>query len=213
MRKINLAGGIAIACLLTPTTPAQAIPIEQHLESVVSHLVGVMDTSAQAAANPDVPNIRMTTCKVQLAEDPNSVYLYQEQALTQRLSQPYHQHFLQIKSSADAQIVESKSFKPLNPEIWIGLCNKLESQRLIKSSDLGESVCIVFLRPLITIYIGQTQPGGCPTNVRGAVKITNTIILHSTGMDTSDRGFDADGNQVWGAVDQPYQFRWLQEQD
>jgi hypothetical protein len=63
----------------------------------------------------------------------------------------------------------------------------------------------------VTIYVGETQPGGCPANVRGAVKITNTIILNSAGMETWDRGFDANGKQVWGAQDESYQYRWLQK--
>jgi hypothetical protein len=29
-------------------------------------------------------------------------------------------------------------------------------------------------------------------------------------MDTWDRGFDEEGNQVWGAENQGYQFRWVQ---
>ncbi|NEO03426.1 MAG: hypothetical protein F6K50_51450 [Moorea sp. SIO3I7] len=61
-------------------------------------------------------------------------------------------------------------------------------------------------------YIGQTPEDGCPTNYRGAVSITNTIILHKEGMDTLDRGFDAAGNLVWGAKDLPYQFRWVEPQ-
>jgi hypothetical protein len=30
-------------------------------------------------------------------------------------------------------------------------------------------------------------------------------------MDTQDRGFDAAGNLVWGAKEQPYQFRWVEK--
>jgi hypothetical protein len=28
-------------------------------------------------------------------------------------------------------------------------------------------------------------------------------------MDTWDRGFDANGNQVWGADGESYQYRWV----
>ena len=90
----------------------------------------------------------------------------------------------------------------------IGLCDLPESQRKLELTEVGESVCSVFLRRLVTIYLGETQPGGCPAKVKGAVKITNTIVLYSSGMDTWDRGFDAEGNQVWGAVEDSYQFRW-----
>ena len=166
-----------------------------------------MDTSAQAAANPDKANVRMTTCRVQMvdAADANSVFLYQEQALGDRLDQPYRQRFLQI--SANGQTVVSQSFKPQNAQAWINGCNQ-SAPRLVQE-DLGKSVCSVYLMPLIAVYVGNTPASGCPANVRGAVKITNTIVLHADGMDTYDRGFDAAGNQVWGADDESYQFRWV----
>ena len=210
---------IAVAFLWAAATPAQAVPasvpIEQEVQDVVSHLVGVMDTSAQAAANPKAPNVRMTTCKVTVENADTSlntrpsVFLYQEQALSQRLSEPYRQRFLRIAPSADGQSVESRAFRPPTAESLIGLCDRAEAERVVKQSDLGEVTCSVFLRPVGENYVGQTPSQGCPTNVRGAVRITNTITLHPTGMDTQDRGFDAAGNMVWGAKEQPYQFRWV----
>jgi hypothetical protein len=69
----------------------------------------------------------------------------------------------------------------------IGLCNQPEAKRVIRQSDIGEVTCSVFLKPEGENYVGQTPTAGCPTNVRGAVRITNTILLHQAGMDTQDR--------------------------
>jgi hypothetical protein len=195
--------------------PALAIPLDRQVEEVVAHLVGIMDTTTQAKIKPQAPSVRMTTCKIQLLESDRdtspSVYLYQEQALTKSLDKPYRQRFLKIFASLDGQNVESKSFKPLKTETWIGFCQKKESERLVSLQEFQDVGCSVFLKPVITIYIGQTQPGGCATKVKGAAKITNTVILHSQGMDTTDRGFDEQGKQVWGAVEDTYQFRWRKE--
>ena len=202
---------VTAACLAA-TPSAAAIPIEQHVEAVVSHLVGSMDTSAQAAANPDKANVRMTTCKLEVDNAAqNSAYLYQEQALSDELDQPYRQRFLEITPSDDAQTVISKSYQPSNPETLINFCDQSAAERQVQLSDFGEPVCSVFLKPLLAVYVGQTPSGGCAANVRGAVTITNTIVLHSQGMDTFDRGFDAEGKQVWGAKDESYQFRWLNQ--
>lgn len=210
----NKSSCLTFAILLTAANPAQAVPIEQQMQDVVSHIVGVMDTSAQAAANPKAPNVRMTTCKVKVENaDINtrpSVFLYQEQAMSESLNSPYRQRFLQITLTPDAQKVESVAFRPPTPATWKGFCNQPEQMRLVKKSDIGESSCRVILQPEAENYRGETPSEGCPTNVRGAVKITNTILLHQTGMDTQDRGFDAAGNLVWGAKEQPYQFRWVE---
>ena len=204
---------IIIGSFVTTALPTNAqVPIQQQVKEVVTHLVGVMDTSNQAKATPGAPNVRMTTCKVQVItteQNPDAVFLYQEQALTKKLSKPYRQRFLRIAPTTNNSQVESKAFKPVNPQAWIGLCSKLETQRVVQRRELEESNCSVFLKNTGDYYIGETASGGCPTNFRGATRITNTIILHQSGMDTRDRGFDATGKQVWGAKEQPYQFRWL----
>lgn len=171
-----------------------------------------MDTTAQAATNPKIRSVRMTTCKVPLKEDAQGIYLYQEQALTQQLDNPYRQRILAIKTTADPQVIASESFKPVQPQTLVGFCQRPEAMRQISKQDLGESICQVFLKPIKNGYQGETPPQGCPANVRGAVKVTNTVILHSGGMDTWDRGFDAQGKQVWGAENESYQYRWITPQ-
>jgi hypothetical protein len=176
---------------------------------IAARLEGIMDTSAQAAANPKVSNVRMTTCRVQVldAQTEDSVFLYQEQALAQKLAQPYRQRFLQISQSSLSQSVRSLSFKPANPTAWVNFCNAPPEKRTIKVTDLGNPVCSVFLKQSGDDFIGFTPVNGCPANVRGAVRITNRIVLHKTGMETWDRGYDANGKQVWGAKTESYQFR------
>ncbi|MBE9193626.1 chromophore lyase CpcT/CpeT [Gloeocapsopsis crepidinum LEGE 06123] len=210
------------AAVFTCVSQVNAVPANtqsssaQQVQEVVSHLNGAMDTSAQARANPNAPNVRMTTCKVKVKNAaaiarPHAVFMYQEQALSQRLSQPYRQRFLRIAPSVDNNSIESAVFRPPTPQAWIGLCNKPEAQRIIDVKDIGTSNCSVFLRRQQQNYIGETSASGCPSNYKGAVRITNRITLHQAGMDTWDRGFDAAGNQVWGAQSEAYQFRWIRE--
>jgi hypothetical protein len=130
--------------------------------------------------------------------------------MSQNLAKPYRQRFLKIAPSADNQSVESQSFKPPITEALIGLCSKPEAKRVVKLTDIGAAKCSVFLKPDGENYIGETPEAGCPSDYKGAVKVTNRILLHSTGMDTLDRAFDAAGNQVWGSKGEPYQFRWVQ---
>ncbi len=187
--------------------------LQQQVEEVASMLEGRMDTSAQASTNPKVSRVRMTTCRVRVGssdspwENKGAIFLYQEQALFTKLSQPYRQRFLQISPSSFSQTVRSRSFKPTTPGNWIGFCDKPESERVLASSDLGSRVCEVFLKRSSQSYLGNTPVDGCPANVRGAVRITNHIELTTSGMNTWDRGFDAQGKQVWGAQSDSYQFQ------
>ncbi len=218
MNNTSISTLLALTCAFTSGTAAYAdtaskLPIEQQVKEVVSHLDGAMDTSAQANANPKAPNVRITTCKVKVTDvaalNRPQAFLYQEQALSQKLAQPYRQRFLRIAPSTDRRRVESAVFKPPTPKAWIGLCDKPEAERVVKIGDIGKSNCSVFLQPQGNRYVGETKAGGCPSDYKGAVRITNRIVLYKTGMDTWDRGFDAAGKQVWGAKDSAYQFRWV----
>ena len=205
MNHIWQLGLIGVLCI---PSPVLATPELDHVRAVVNHLEGKMDTSARTAAGGRV-GVRMTTCKVRLRDRPERVYLYQEQSLKKSLDSPYRQRFLQIEAGEEKDTVISQSYKPINSQKWIGLCDRPERQRVVNSQEMSQPVCSVLLKPKVSIYVGTTPPEGCPTKVRGAVKITNMIILHDRGMDTWDRGFDAEGNQVWGAKNESYQFRWL----
>ncbi|VXD12542.1 chromophore lyase CpcT/CpeT [Planktothrix paucivesiculata] len=194
----------------------QTDPMQGHIQQVTSYLTGIMETSAQAKAIPDAPSVRMTTCEVKLKNTDSSVqhskgvFLYQEQALTRNLSKPYRQRVLNILPSIDKNSIESVSFKPINSTNWIGLCQKPLSERLISVQEIENVNCSVFLKPVGTQYIGETQPEGCVTNLKGAVKVTNRIKLDEKGMETQDRGFDAQGKQVWGAKNRPYQYQKIE---
>ncbi len=235
--SINLI--IAIVSYFWTIAPVNAVPTETPIsptetninntadvQNIVAYLVGVMDTSEQAATNKKVANVRMTTCKItvipsennnpdknNLSNTNNSIFLYQEQAVAEKFNEPYRQRFLEILSDDRGQNqVESKSYKPINMEKWIGFCDKPETERIVPTTELGTYVCSVFLTKsaanyMKPLYLGETQTGGCPANVRGATSISNTIYLFPDGMNTWDRGFDANGNQVWGAANEAYKFR------
>jgi hypothetical protein len=76
---IALFSSTSTAAYSRPALNIQSVPMQQQVGEVVSHLVGVMDTSAQAQANPKAPNVRMTTCKVSVEntkKSPKVVFLY-----------------------------------------------------------------------------------------------------------------------------------------
>ncbi|NET35746.1 MAG: chorismate mutase [Cyanothece sp. SIO1E1] len=207
---ILLRTTLTVAAMLPMTSPSLAEPLTpQAVSEVAEYLIGVMDTSQQAAANPDFVSVQITTCAIAPPNpEPDSIYLYQEQALSSDLTAPYRQRFLQLTLSADQQRVESHNFKPQEPEHWIGLCDQ-PNPVLTTQADLGTPICPIALRPSSLGYVGSTPAGGCPVTLRGATRLTNVVVLHTDGMDTWDRGFDDSGTQLWGAQREPYRYRWV----
>ena len=208
--QVSLSGSLFLIAT-NIASHAESVPAAHLVESVVSHLVGIMDTTAQATTDHSAPKVRMTTCRINLLGKSDAIYLYQEQALVENLNQPYRQRFLAIRLGNTPGTVESQAYKITEPDKLVGICGQGPDLPRLSPLLLGESLCSVYLKSKEKGYVGITQAEGCPTNIRGAVKITNTIFLHQQGMDTWDRGFDAAGNQVWGAQDKPYEFRWIND--
>ena len=205
MRK-SLAAVLLLGIFVLPA-PAKA-DIPNDLRAIADRLVGVLSTAEQARSNAEAPDVRMITCEVTVADRPAAteptIFLYQEQALRDRPEQPYRQRFLRL-SPTESGAIESAGFEPSDREAWVNFCQQTE--RSIRTADLGKHRCSIFLQPVGNDYLGETPPGGCPANFRGATHITNRVWLMPDGMETWDRGLDDRGNQVWGAEGEPYRFQ------
>lgn len=181
-----------------------------HAQTVANFLTGAMQATIAASGDHTEPlRVQMTTCPVQVDATPSeitppTIALYQEQAIDSSLDQPYRQRVLFLSELGG--IVESFGFRLVDEQHWAGLCGQPIAQRAIKTTDLGEVTCVLRLVPHGEGYWGSTPALGCPSRYRGASYVTNTVRLTETTMETQDRGFDAAGNQVWGANEASYQF-------
>jgi hypothetical protein len=136
----------------TPTLAESALIAQA--QDVADRLEGVMETSKQAIANPKVPNVRMTTCRIQLAQAAlGTIGLYQEQALSGQLDKPYRQRFLLIEPSPYSQSVRSLSFKPSNLTTWINFCDRPISKRVLQPNKLGTPICQIFCGDRVKITL------------------------------------------------------------
>lgn len=216
MGRPNIGGlGMAIALqmgAIAQPSVAQAAPLEAQATEVADRLIGTLSTVHQSLSDRRVPDVRMVTCPVTVTDAesaPGVSFLYQEQAIALTPEQPYRQRFLRIAPHPTSQSVESMAWKPPELASWVGLCQKPLAQRQVRLADLGSPLCQIYLKPAGDRFVGTTPPEGCPTNFRGATRSTNRIVLEANRMETWDRGYDAAGQQVWGAQDESYRFQRL----
>ena len=55
-------------------------------------------------------------------------------------------------------------------------------------------------------FVGGTEGNGCLSGLRGATYATSEVIVGPGRIESWDRGFDAEGVQVWGAEKGAYVF-------
>ncbi|XP_044492639.1 chromophore lyase CRL, chloroplastic-like isoform X3 [Mangifera indica] len=166
-----------------------------HARNVAASLTG-----EKASRDPDnYFNIRMVTCPAAEMVDGSKV-LYFEQAFWRTPQKP----FRQVNSFALREVEEYKNF-----------CDRSKDQRPLPEEvigDIGEHLTTIYLRCCDRgnhcLYEGSSPPGGFPNSWNGATHCTSELaVLKNNEIHTWDRGYDDDGNQVWGVKESPYEFK------
>jgi hypothetical protein len=137
-------------------------------------------------------------------------WLYVEQAMIQTPDKPYRQRmyhlYLQDDSTLVSQVFEFKDPAPLVG--WWKEPKRFDSLKFFALSS--RPGCEVYIRKNKKgQFIGSTQGNDCSSVLRGANYATSEVIIDNAGIRSWDRGWNADQQQVWGAVKGPYIFKKL----
>lgn len=193
-------------------------------DRVAALLCGHFTSAAQAKEDSEYfeVHLHMTRIWPERADGP---WLYVEQAMATALDKPYRQRIYRLTScpSWDASIattcVRSEVFELPNAPDRVGAWS--DPSRFANDSPLSlmqREGCAISLMPARTasgnetsgnggeVWSGSTEGDLCLSTLRGATYATSEVWLSPELLRTWDRGFDAQGTQVWGAKKGPYQF-------
>jgi hypothetical protein len=209
---------------------------ESPTQTLATLLTGSYSSAEQAREDPEFREIvlHMTPIWSDRADGP---WLYVEQAAAGSLDKPYRQRVYQLALSERPDLapgtVESRVFElPGDPLAFAGAWqDPSRFDDLDPATLVARDGCTVFLRPLpteaqpdpasedgtgatssdvpgvATRWAGSTEGNGCSSSLRGARYATSEVIVTPEELRSWDRGFDAEGKQVWGAVKGAYRFR------
>ena len=167
-------------------------------------LNGRFDSADQARQNPAYFSIQLDSCRVE-APDIGEHVLYVEQASMNSLNEPYRQRLYHIQAGENGEIT-STIYSLNNPRAAIGLCSR-DGTANFSATDVSEREgCTVFLTWNGDEFVGSTRGEACSSNLGGASYATSEVILRADSLESWDRGFDANGLQVWGATAGAYVF-------
>ncbi|XP_052883369.1 chromophore lyase CRL, chloroplastic-like isoform X2 [Gossypium arboreum] len=181
VKTLVLIGGAFLLKRLTKSTTRW-----DHAKIVARSLSGEKFSREQASRDPDnYFNFRILTCPATEMVDGSKV-LYFEQAFWRTPQKPFRQRFLMVKPCP----------KDLKCDV----------------EDIAEPLTTLYLnrceRGKRCLYEGSTPPGGFPNSWNGATHFTSELmVLKNNEIHTWDRGYDDEGNQVWGVKEGPYEFK------
>lgn len=216
MRALAVASVLSIALLsgcASTGGPVDGADGPARLDELATRLVGSFSSAEQAIEDPEFRDIRLEMVRIWPERD-DGPWIYIEQAAAESLERPYRQRVYRLVASEDparpAGTIESRVFElPGDPLLFAGAWREPLRFRTIEPKDLiPRDGCTVYLeRGEDGSWFGGTDPESCPSSLRGARYATSEIDIVEDALRTWDRGFDAEGRQVWGAVKGPYVFR------
>jgi hypothetical protein len=203
MHIARLAPVLALASVACTSTP----PPKPDIEVVREWLCGSFSSQAQAqASGGEFFDIRLRVVPIWTARD-DGPWLYVEQASATKLDKPYRQRVYRLRAEGDAVVSEVHAFAK-DPLRWAGQWKDPWAFDAIAPADLVERTgCAVVLRRVDErAFLGATIDKDCPSELAGAAWASSEVRLEAIGMSSWDRGYDAEGKQVWGSTAGPYLF-------
>lgn len=190
------------ACSETESTPEDISP--SVLEEFEAQLAGRFTSEEQSNSDMSYYAVQLHACPVDVPELGENV-LYIEQALVENLSSPYRQRFYVLSDQGD-NWVRSEIYTLDNEDSFVGLCNDTEIASFSADVATLKDGCHVDLQWDGTGFSGQTEESSCSSDMNGASYATSIVETTPNQITSWDQGWDAQGNQVWGAVAGAYVF-------
>lgn len=204
---------IALACtgcVASGPQPSKAIV-------VADLLTGDFSSAEQATLDPEFRNVVLHARRIWAGPSHPSgtgdaVWLYVEQAMAEAQDKPYRQRVYRIVElgGVRAGTVRSEVFELRSPErfvnCWKDACAAIEA--IGPDELIAREGCAIELTSdgATGGWTGSTNAQDCVSTLRGASWASSEVVLLPGVLETWDRGFDAAGQQVWGAVKGPYRF-------
>lgn len=195
----NYLLSLAILLLATATFAQNGAA---HLRNLMT---GTYHSTAQAAADSDFYDITLHMYPVW--KESGKEWLYVEQAVTAMPDRPYRQRMYLIEELAPDSF-RSVVFTLDSAERFIGQWEHPDFFDQFDESILTEREgCAVHLKNISNLkYEGSTLGDSCKSTLRGATYATSQVSMDPDAIVSWDQGFDAEGNQVWGAEKSGYIF-------
>ena len=194
-------------------------PASAPLDALVDAMVGSFSSAAQAESDAAFRHVVLhMTEMTHLAEvAPPVRWLYVEQAMAESRDRPYRQRAYRVRmidadgspDGTDPPQFESAVFEfEGDPLRLAGFWRDPRRLVVIGHDDIRiRDGCEVVLTTAGDRWVGATIEDRCRSSLMGGSYATSEVQIGAEFIRTWDRGYDENGNQVWGSVKGPYEFR------
>lgn len=174
------------------------------IEDLHQLMQGSFNSAEQAAQDSSFFNISLHMYPIW--ED-RGHFLYVEQAVNSMQNKPYRQRIYELER-VDETTFNSHVYRIPNDSLWIGKWKTpKEFDSIEKESLIHLNGCEVVLKYISeNHFAGETGKKSCESKLYGASYAHSEVTITPGTVKSWDRGFDDEGNQIWGAVKSGYIF-------
>lgn len=176
------------------------------LADLTKQLTGFFTTTEQAKQDTSFFDIHLHMVRI-WPDRTDGVWLYVEQAESNALAKPYRQrvnHLWQVNDT----LIHSQVYELPQPLRFVGAWKQTKRlNALTPDSLIGRAGCLVPLqRSSDGRFSGSTPPRTCLSTWKGAAYTTTEVLISNREMISWDRGWNQQGEQVWGSRRGGYRF-------
>jgi hypothetical protein len=202
---------VLLFSLMITNVSAQKTLDAQDLNTLKSYMTGSFSSALQAKNDSDFYEIHLKMKPI-WEERKDGFWLYVEQAIVSALDKPYRQRIYHVSLLNDTTII-SEVFEMKSPLRFAGAHKNISLLKLLSTDSLeARAGCAILLHARSNgTFVGSTKDKDCTSTLRGATYATSEVVINKQKLISWDRGWDAQGKQMWGAVKSGYQFVKLEE--
>ncbi len=195
-------------CLLLLANPALSAPSAS--EQMAAAMTGTFTTAEQARGDQIFRHLTLHAAPI-WTDRMDGLWLYVEQALSDAPEHPYRQLIYQLIALTDGSL-EAHVFDLPEPIAVTGAWKNPSRLGKLTPVDLStQQVCtLVFQIQSDGSFKGGTGVKGYASTLRGASYATTEITVSDQQIMLWDRGYNANGTQVWGSVRGGYLFKKIE---
>lgn len=178
---------------------------DSDLQNLKKMMTGTFTSGAQAARDTNYYDI--TLHMYPIWENQSEIRLYVEQTVTAMPDKPYRQRIYRLEQT-DKTTFTSFVYTFEDPKPFVGAWKDKSAFAAMRPSDvrLKEGCEVVLEKQSNGTFSGKTGAKSCPSSLRGAAYATSEVTVLPGKIVSWDQGWNAAGEQVWGATAGGYEF-------
>jgi len=197
-----------ILIMCAAPTPEQS----DDLKLLVSYMTGSFSSQEQSELDSNYYDIRLEMVTI-WTERSDGYWLYVEQAVADYVNKPYRQRVYHVTQPDDSSFI-SEVYTMTEPLRFAGKWSEPDFFVSMTPDSLElRDGCGIHLRKVGGKFVGSTIDKDCPSSLRGAAFATSEVKITGVHLYSWDRGYDNDGNQVWGAEVGGYMFKRIKPEE